>query len=380
VREKIIALASKRATAHHPGLLLQRYLAKPATGDEGDPEERRAILNAARQAGKSEKLCTIYSDAYHRWDSSFPNDGFHQIEILKTTGRLIIGLGSENVLETGLRLHHTYGTPLIPGSALKGLTAHYCDQIWGQRGTAEVAPENLPYRADGDFHKFVFGTIEEGGSITFHDAWITPDSLKRGALQLDVMTPHHSDWQLNKAPPTDFDNPKPVSFLSVSGEFLIRLSWNGAVEIPEDQASAATWISQTMIILKEALTEWGVGGKTSSGYGRLSDPTQKCPIEVGDADENVAAKPTGPIHKPRQQVQVIQRTIEGKIRYEADDGFLGSVIQGTPSSLEDGESTMLWIQRVDEKNKKVPYVFQVDEPRQPKSPSSGKKFHGGRGK
>ncbi len=379
MRKEIVDLAPKRAEAHHPGLLLQRYLAKPVTGDDGDPNERREILNAALQAGKSEKLCTLYSDAYHRWDSSFPSDTLHQSETLKTTGRLIVGLGSENVLETGLSLHHTYGTPIIPGSALKGLTAHYCDQIWGQRGQETAAADNFPYRSDGSFHNFVFGTTGEGGSITFHDAWITPDSLRKGALKLDVMTPHHSEWQLNKAPPTDFDNPKPVSFLSVSGEYLIRLSWNGPVET-DDEASAASWVSQTMAILKEALAEWGVGGKTSSGYGRLSDPTQKTPIETGNAGKIVTAGPVGPVYKPREQVQVTQRTIEGKIRYEADDGFLGSLIQGTPPSLTDGESTMLWIQRVDERNKKVPYVFQVNEPQPPKSPSSGKKFHGGRGK
>ena len=50
---------------------------------------------------------------------------------LSTAGRLIVGLGSENVLETGIRLHHTYGLPIIPGSAFKGLAAHYCHEAWG---------------------------------------------------------------------------------------------------------------------------------------------------------------------------------------------------------------------------------------------------------
>jgi CRISPR-associated protein Cmr6 len=67
-------------------------------------------------------------------------------------GRLIVGLGGDNVLETGLTLHHTYGVPLIPGNALKGLAAHYCDQVWGQ--------------ADAEFRKWV----------PFTD----PDRLKRG--------------------------------------------------------------------------------------------------------------------------------------------------------------------------------------------------------
>jgi len=41
---------------------------------------------------------------------------------LQTTSRLVVGLGSESVLETAITLHRIYGFPVIPGSALKGLT------------------------------------------------------------------------------------------------------------------------------------------------------------------------------------------------------------------------------------------------------------------
>ncbi len=39
--------------------------------------------------------------------------------------RMVVGLGGESVLETDLTLHHLYGVPMIPGSALKGLTRAY---------------------------------------------------------------------------------------------------------------------------------------------------------------------------------------------------------------------------------------------------------------
>src|SRR6185312_11067311 len=101
--------------------------------------------------------------------------------------------------------------------------------------------------------------------------------------------------------------------------------------------------------------EWGIGGKTTSGYGRLTT------IELSEAagqvqGHAVRAAPREPVHEPRQKVRVIQRTIDGKLRYEADDGFLGSLLKGTPPDLADGESTELWIVRVDKQNKKVPYV------------------------
>jgi hypothetical protein len=90
------------------------------------------------------------------------------------------------------------------------------------------------------------------------------------------MTPHHPKWQMNEAPPSDFDSPNPVSFLSVAGSFDLRLSWSGPAETPPEQAKA--WTELAMEILCEALSEWGVGGKTSSGYGRpedLREPQQR---------------------------------------------------------------------------------------------------------
>lgn len=218
----------------------------------------------------------------------------HLCDELQTTGPLIVGLGSENVLETGLRLHQTYGVPLIPGSALKGLCSHYCDQVFGQRHLGnDAATDNKRFRKgwkeDGhEYHKLIFGETEEGGVITFHDAWITPPSLKDRALRLDVMTPHHPKWQTNNAPPTDFDSPIPVTFLSVAGTFVVRLSWSGPRDTAPEQAFK--WTQLAMAILKEALAESGVGGKTSSGYGRLIAVTHHC-SEDEKGPESVSIEP-----------------------------------------------------------------------------------------
>lgn len=270
MRQAVIDLAKERGRGTHPGLLLQRYLA-----EQSNPRERRQLLDAARKAARSDSLRALYAEAYRQWERSFDGGAPFRSERLTTSGRLIVGLGAESVLETGLRLHHTYGVPIIPGSALKGLASHYCDEVWGQRHLGEDAPpENKRFRrkrpadeVEGDYHRLLFGTTEDGGVITFHDAWIVPDSLDDGALRLDVMTPHHPKWQTNEAPPTDFDSPVPVSFLSVAGTFDVRLSWSGPVDTAREKAEA--WIDLAMQVLCEALAEWGIGGKTSSGYGRL---------------------------------------------------------------------------------------------------------------
>ncbi len=279
-------LAPRRQYGQHPGLILQRYLTRAVTGNNGDPAERRTLLDSAIHAGQSESLRAIYADACTRWNDSFPNDDLNPTVELGTAGRLIVGLGSENVLETGIRLHHTYGVPLIPGSALKGLASHYCHEVWGQgKKTEGIAKDNEPFQRGGEFHRIAFGTTKDGGLVTFHDAWITPASLRDGSLRLDVMTPHHPKWQTNEAPPTDFDSPVPVSFLSVAGTFRVRLSWSGPVEYPVEQAKI--WTNRTLEILLQALAEWGIGGKTSSGYGRL--------VQLGEAESRSAPGTVRPI-------------------------------------------------------------------------------------
>jgi|GEM_PF-579179 len=262
----------------HAGLLLQRYLCENATGKDGNPEEKRAILQAAINATKNEETQSLYRAAFARWTFHLPNH--HKVVDLSTEGRMIVGLGSESVLETGIRLHHTYGMPVIPGSALKGLAAHYCDHVWGERQTPKPSEDALKFRGarhedkknhreaepHGEYHDFIFGNTDESGCIRFHDAWLLPDSEKE-PLKFDVMTPHHVEWNnlTDPKPPTDFDSPVPVPFLSVTGTFRIAVSWHGP---SNDQTQ--NWTELALSLVRDSLFEWGIGGKTSSGYGRFN--------------------------------------------------------------------------------------------------------------
>jgi CRISPR-associated protein Cmr6 len=273
MRTSIIALASRRGQGQHPGLLLQRFLSASATGEDGNPEEKRDLLNAAIAAAGSADLRTLYQAAFERWQKSLP--GLTTANDFASAGRLIVGLGSENVLETGIRLHHTYGLPVIPGSALKGLAAHYCHEVWGRLSPGDAPAESKRFRRDGEatdfkYHQLLFGATEDTGCITFHDAWLKPDS--RNPLRMDVMTPHHPKWIDGSKAPTDFDSPNPVPFVSVHGTFHIAVTWNGP-----GATQASDWTNLAFNLLAEALKEWGVGGKTSSGYGRLveSNPNER---------------------------------------------------------------------------------------------------------
>jgi len=314
MRSAVIALRAKRKDrGQHAGLLLQRYLCEPATGEDGNPEEKRAILQAAINAAVHEDVRMLYKSAFARWSSSLPTPP-SPVD-LQTTGRLIVGLGSENVLETGIRLHHNYGMPIIPGSALKGLAAHYCDQVWGTvdagfRRTTKQEDEAYRKYLNGqkpkpevNYHRLLFGTTDDSGCMVFHDAWYVPDSSPQ-PLVLDVMTPHHPLWLDGSAPPTDFDSPIPVPFLSVVGRFRVAVSWRGP-----QHPNAECWKETVLKLLKGALAEWGIGGKTSSGYGRLiapPPPPPPAPPEKRSSGAKAQVKIIAPRPKGGFEVQDVE--------------------------------------------------------------------------
>jgi hypothetical protein len=179
--------------------------------------------------------------------------------VARSIFRLAIGHGGESVIETGMTLHHTYGVPYIPGSSLKGVAASFAGRklggLWASGGVA---------------HRTLFGTTSSAAYVDFLDALPLPGKWQ---LQRDVLTVHHPKYYRGEAaPPADYDDPTPIYFLTAVGEFLIALR-------PSDGAEA--WAEAGYGVLKMALDEEGVGGKTSSGYGRLrvGDPLPR--VEVG---------------------------------------------------------------------------------------------------
>lgn len=338
MRKAIVQLAERRTGGQHPGLILQRY---PAAAVPHNQKEKAALYRAAIGAAGDVARSGIYHAAFDRWKTSVP--AIHAAAELATVGRLIVGLGAQNVLETGLTLHHTYGVPIVSGSALKGLAAHYCDQIWGQKHEEAAPIEYKRFRKewkekDHEYHKLLFGTTEDGGVITFHDAWIMPDSLPT-ALQKDVMTPHHPDYQRDPdkddkfRPPTDFDSPNPVSFLSVAGTFLVAVSWHS----PE-HADSEKWTKLAFRLLSQALDEWGIGGKTSSGYGRLVaeeaiNMTTKSVTTSSGLSATAATQPSKPKELPKTWDSVEAKIVpdaKGRGRLFAcheESGLVGPILK-----------------------------------------------------
>ena len=139
MRNAIISLAHARETrGQHAGLLLQRYLSRAATGPNGDPEERRAILRAAIAAAADNDFHALYRDAFERWRGFLPTDAT-TID-LGTSARVIIGLVRKmsskpasgfttftDTVPSGFSVEGTRRTLLRPGLGYSGQTIQEAD-------------------------------------------------------------------------------------------------------------------------------------------------------------------------------------------------------------------------------------------------------------
>lgn len=267
LRNSIRDAVTRAQKVSHAGLVLDKGLEEQQTGTGGS-EARKRLFDKLCGASSPEP----YKPAFQRWQAvvqALPNT---VSQVMKTKGRLIVGLGGESVLETGLTLHHTYGVPFIPGSALKGLARHYAEQVLGITASKDSNKSLDKLSEPERHHRVLFGTTDDAGYVTFMDALYVPGSAPSDQpLVLDTITTHHPKYYTGGQTqwPWDFDDPNPVSFISVRGSFLV------AVQGPTEE-----WAKLAMDILTKALQDYGIGGKTSSGYGKLAPGTAPPPPDV----------------------------------------------------------------------------------------------------
>jgi CRISPR-associated protein Cmr6 len=255
-------LGVDRRRAEHAGLLLQRYLKahKPKQRESGQQMPEEELIEAARRIGAS----PVYAEAFRRWQAwaQTQTQTSRVCFTMELATPLAIGLGNASPLEIGLTLHHTYGMPIIPGSALKGLC---------RRGALKLKRED---KISCDVFEALFGKAGESsahasaGYITFYDALYDPDSVSGKPFHRDVITVHHPKYYGGgNEPPTDFDDPTPVPFLVIKpgARFLFVLD-----------APTEEWGKFTKSLLQWCLCHLGVGAKTNAGYGYFKNPAP-CP-------------------------------------------------------------------------------------------------------
>ena len=252
---------------------------------------------------KLPSLPVKFSDRVKRQIEDLEKQGYKKLfsESLKTSSRLIVGFGAEHVLETSITLHHLFGIPYIPASAIKGVVRMvsfweiaenlkddgeidklqeylYDKQIKEELNDAELRHKCLK-------HKLLFGTQGFKGLLVFLDAYPEVEAGK-GIFELDIMNPHYTEYYTKDGIPGDWESPKPIVFLTVKkdipfhfnvliDEYRIKEILNDKDFPKEAKEIIEKWKSDNYSELNgtvkkwvgEALKELGVGSKTRLGYG-----------------------------------------------------------------------------------------------------------------
>lgn len=229
---------------------------------------------------------------------------------------------SSTVTDGSLLLHHTYGVPYLPGSALKGICRHRAERL----------------QADGvllsgvkDWPSLLFGWTGEGetggesGLFDFWDALWVPEPPSGGGsdftpLVEDIVNPHHSDYYTRKEdrpPPSDGDAPIPTHILTVAPQtrFLIVVECRAQGGRTKDLLD---WMVTTL--LRDALRGDGIGARTRAGYGRLD---LDLPAAAGDIAGQGGGRPTslfGATKQHRQVAPVSRNKSNRSLRADLDGG------------------------------------------------------------
>jgi CRISPR type III-B/RAMP module RAMP protein Cmr6 len=314
----------------NPALVLEKYIPQEVINHpENKNDSKSRWLNEAfiRNDVINRDLAR---NAYVRWQAML-----HACQAISFDAalewRIVVGLGGNEVLETGLTLRHLYGLPIIPGSALKGLTRAYAA---GEEERYFVSPSpeaerpasvvetkaeqpvpSLKTETDHPDIKRIFGTQEEPGSSAAGTA-IFFDALPvngQCSFVVDIMTPHYKDYCRSLASerieaPSNDQSPVPIPFLAVketSFTFAVAPRNPGNPQHREDANTAVE-------LLKKALSHYGVGGKTSAGYGYFSVPEQQKAVDA-PSDPEVKSPLAAPHIRPNIPTFVAGQGISGVV-------------------------------------------------------------------
>lgn len=249
--------------------LFRHQMPAGALDRAGNPAWRLMIgyghsrADASNNALHFDKVCSIgiprdgiYSAAFERWKRLWlPIAGNGappaQVRTLRLEHRALVGMSEPSLWESGITLNPVYGTPLLPGSACKGLALHFATSSLG------IVKEHL---------NGVFDSRNLDRKVDFLDAWWCPGSSpgtdkseQARPLVREQTTPHHPGFLRTKggAPATPFDSPVPVPQIATHGSFLFVVK------------GPPLWATYAMDILQLALEFEGIGARTPE-YGSVA--------------------------------------------------------------------------------------------------------------
>ncbi|MBN2032701.1 MAG: type III-B CRISPR module RAMP protein Cmr6 [Deltaproteobacteria bacterium] len=285
----------------HPGLLFYSFF----DGDIKDSESKKKHLE--RMSRQSPASSARYLFEQRKKELQMLNSSGYIVRAWtqKLQRPLASGLGIESALENGITLDHTYGLPVLMGSALKGICQ---DQYLEDKGVIFQPEERWKVKNSLEFIA-VFGlqtplSDERGfgtewqekairGRVIFFDA--VPVPPRQGEwLPFDgkagFMNPHYGDYYQNADPPGDYLKTNPIGFPTIKEGtvFLfsvairtipeeIVLKRIPSAEVPKPPPESYSFdpeksAGETRVLLQSAMQERGAGAKTRVDYGSFGKP------------------------------------------------------------------------------------------------------------
>lgn len=160
---------------------------------------------------------------------------------------MFIGLATGGAIETGVSTQHSYGMPLLAGSAVKGAVRAYAE-------TVGIDAEYIAVLFGEDEDIVSNGRIASAGYLVWHDAWWYPHDNTLPFVG-EVVTVHHQNYYDGEGEASDFDSPIPNQQVAVQGSFYFVIE------------GETQWAAFAKQLLKKALEQQGLGAKTAAGYG-----------------------------------------------------------------------------------------------------------------
>jgi len=224
------------------GLLLDRFVAYGA-GRDGvrlvrEFSDRSTLVP---DFGEQQEMVDAYRERW-RLHAETMNAATFQA---RPEWRVVVGLSTNAVLETGITLHPVFGLPIVPGSSLKGATRCYVEGLLDERRECIDAQ---------------FGWLDDEASACGNLVFLEACPAGVPQIERDVVSPIFGDYYRGKSPPAGYLSPQPFFFLALGKASIYQF---GVAALDGDREAAeqgARW-------LQGALQTVGVGAKTAAGYG-----------------------------------------------------------------------------------------------------------------
>lgn len=273
---------------------------------------QRAIWSRARKR-RLESLALFSRKAHVQILRAVPTDAWAH------------GLGAAHIRESSLTLHPVYGIPYLPGSSVKGIVYHWALHAFFEGDEKDCLTASKNSGEQGDVARVIidmFGTQDVAGSIQFHDAFASDELV----LKPDVLTVHYKKYYEGKVPPTDTHSPIPHDFYVVEApavEFV--LTHNPVIKSRKSTLTDHELLEVAGSWLQRALTETGIGAKTTSGYGYFR--------EFRDCTDEILAD----ITRTLEQQETARRAREEEKKRAAEEQRRQDELEKALSQMTEGE-------------------------------------------